>query len=1241
LANVAKNKLINLARERSRAADTGRLDEVTRFDAEIAATKTERDGAIDEAAMIQKRIDALQIRSPVDGVVATFQVKQNLLDRPVRRGDRLIEITKADGPWQYEGTFTGSGKGKSGTVHFKWSRVERRFNGTWRKDVDSFSSITSIPSVRGTRETADDRSGTISLRLVDNVIRGGWTTDEDAQLESGTPLLGDLLWKRRVITVPDGGNVLLGGPKTTSEAADEKPVAEPDWVVAWDASSGLGEGPWSARQRYAMMRISSDGNMESLFPAGRLLRTQLSPEELSALVALVAKNPSVQSRPLSKAAVYTAAVTRRPEFDDINKLNVFSEMFAVVHNGELLELDLDLPESAVVMNQLLKLVGLAAIGGSDKLPKLVDVANSELKRKYPDVSAKIDHTQFQFAIVDHPSGNISVWFTIEPGSKDGHVLRIPQVGQPWIEKVDVPREGEPEKVSPYYRDQPVIERPTPVFQQPNPFNKQPRPALERPKPETGAERTLPAADGPPVQPKLADDKYAKSGVPLAEQTWPMPPWGAEKGGLSAGIRIIGDARTGGEVKVELWVRNSGAKDVTFSQCARADVGLSVVAKDKDGKEHSAEITQFRGRPIFSHWLLPPGHIVKVKEFTSKLGSKKNDERERGSVSLDLPPGDYKLRAKWSDSHALVTHAGDWTGELTTGEVDLKIAAADGGADAAKPAAKPLRTAKASGTESNSDPRAQRTKDVQPDAEPVWAVAWDLDYALLNQRHAEMRISSDGKMEALFPAGRLLRTQLSADELSALVALVAKNPHVQSRPMTTAAEYAPTVTRRPELDANNKMNVFSEKVAVVQKGELFELDLELPESAVVRNQLRKFIGLAAIGGSSKLPIYVHTAIMRLKQKYPEVSQWIDQSDFRFATVAYPSSSSRSNTTVWFNFNVDPASKDGQVVLRIPHDGPSSLEKVETPKGELPPDGPEKPTAAATPERPKLETPPGADTSVSSIRIAGKCVDEKGVPVERATIALYSNNNATKSLKAMQTLADGSFDFGEFPDPELVAGSDTSYLVVAHKEGKATGIAAVLAPLRKSDAPDLVLGVPEELKGTVTGPDGLPVANARVRVANYPWIDGVHGTVTNKDGVYVLERVPSLQHPGLVRQAVPDVPGAFDLVARAGQFLLVDHSDFGSLQPMFAACPETIDVRLNKPATITGRVVDENKAPVAGLKVSARPSFAAPHRNAVVRQFMGSGFSQGSATTDSDGRYSISLQHTGAVDIDVIDQRHFAG
>ncbi len=48
----------------------------------------------------------------------------------------------------------------------------------------------------GSRNDVMNRNGKISLRLVDNEIRGAWTTDKDVQLESGTPRLADLLWRR-------------------------------------------------------------------------------------------------------------------------------------------------------------------------------------------------------------------------------------------------------------------------------------------------------------------------------------------------------------------------------------------------------------------------------------------------------------------------------------------------------------------------------------------------------------------------------------------------------------------------------------------------------------------------------------------------------------------------------------------------------------------------------------------------------------------------------------------------------------------------------------------------------------------------------------------------------------------------------------------------------------------------------------------------------------------------------------
>ena len=85
-------------------------------------------------------------------------------------------MLEAKQPGQYEGSYTDSDNAKSGTVHLKWSRVERRFNGTW--------------------EEGDDRNGKISLRLVGDEIRGAWTTNKKSGINPGTPELADLLWVR-------------------------------------------------------------------------------------------------------------------------------------------------------------------------------------------------------------------------------------------------------------------------------------------------------------------------------------------------------------------------------------------------------------------------------------------------------------------------------------------------------------------------------------------------------------------------------------------------------------------------------------------------------------------------------------------------------------------------------------------------------------------------------------------------------------------------------------------------------------------------------------------------------------------------------------------------------------------------------------------------------------------------------------------------------------------------------------
>ena len=77
---------------------------------------------------------------------------------------------------QYKGAYTDTFGEEPGKLEVKWSRIERRFNGTWAD--------------------AEDRFGKISVRLVDDEIRGAWTTSKKSEINVRTPRLADLLWVR-------------------------------------------------------------------------------------------------------------------------------------------------------------------------------------------------------------------------------------------------------------------------------------------------------------------------------------------------------------------------------------------------------------------------------------------------------------------------------------------------------------------------------------------------------------------------------------------------------------------------------------------------------------------------------------------------------------------------------------------------------------------------------------------------------------------------------------------------------------------------------------------------------------------------------------------------------------------------------------------------------------------------------------------------------------------------------------
>jgi len=113
-------------------------------------------------------------------------------------------VLKSEAAGQYAGEFSETVGKVPGQLHLKWSRIERRYNGTWKD--------------------GDERLGDLSLRLVDQQIRGAYSTSEHSKTNPATPRLADFTWTRT--TPPTASNasppskVAKAEPATSSSNCD-------------------------------------------------------------------------------------------------------------------------------------------------------------------------------------------------------------------------------------------------------------------------------------------------------------------------------------------------------------------------------------------------------------------------------------------------------------------------------------------------------------------------------------------------------------------------------------------------------------------------------------------------------------------------------------------------------------------------------------------------------------------------------------------------------------------------------------------------------------------------------------------------------------------------------------------------------------------------------------------------------------------------------------------------------------
>lgn len=72
------------------------------LEGQMKQTQEEMKALVAQIKIIDTRVESLNVKAPISGVIATFQLKQLLLNRPVRRGEVLLEIKHDDGEWHLE-----------------------------------------------------------------------------------------------------------------------------------------------------------------------------------------------------------------------------------------------------------------------------------------------------------------------------------------------------------------------------------------------------------------------------------------------------------------------------------------------------------------------------------------------------------------------------------------------------------------------------------------------------------------------------------------------------------------------------------------------------------------------------------------------------------------------------------------------------------------------------------------------------------------------------------------------------------------------------------------------------------------------------------------------------------------------------------------------------------------------------------------------------------------------------------
>jgi len=249
-----------------------------------------------------------------------------------------------------------------------------------------------------------------------------------------------------------------------------------------------------------------------------------------------------------------------------------------------------------------------------------------------------------------------------------------------------------------------------------------------------------------------------------------------------------------------------------------------------------------------------------------------------------------------------------------------------------------------------------------------------------------------------------------------------------------------------------------------------------------------------------------------------------------------------------------------------------------------------------------------------KIKGKVIDKAtGEPIEGVmlrTIGGLSQQLEFMGSSKTKSEADGSYELTGVPlKAHTVLAMHADYISnvdpmqMMQTMGASRGKSLFPQGKNKIDWP-LELHPASSLEGVVLGPDGSPIAGARVSIQDpMAMFRGMMG--------------------GTTQTAVSDAQGKFTLNGlKQGETVRVlsTHREFGSSKIMSAKSGEPLTLTLTEPLTLKGIVVDSNNSPLSGVRVNvSTPSAnnnsgmmaAGQNPNAGVRP----------AVTDSNGRFTV--------------------